>query len=78
MQMIFVQVKGDLGHAYDVADAAVQKLEKVSEFHSTSGQFNSMMRCYLPDDQDIGHFAPVLGLDTKLPVRMVQSGRIRL
>ncbi len=24
MQMIFVQVKGDLGHAYDVADAAVQ------------------------------------------------------
>lgn len=56
MQTIFVQVKCDLGRAYDVADAAVQNVEQVSEVHSTSGQFDLMMKCYLPDDQDIGHF----------------------
>lgn len=56
MQTIFIQVKCDLGRAYDVADAAVQNVEQVSEVHSTSGQFDLMMKCYLPDDQDIGHF----------------------
>ncbi|MEE8276491.1 MAG: Lrp/AsnC ligand binding domain-containing protein [Alphaproteobacteria bacterium] len=56
MQTIFVQVKCALGRAYEVADAAVMNVEQVSEVHSTSGQFDLMMKCYLPDDQDIGHF----------------------
>ncbi len=56
MQTIFVQVKCDLGRAYDVADAAMQNVEQVSEVHSTSGQFDLMMKCYLPDGRDIGHF----------------------
>jgi DNA-binding Lrp family transcriptional regulator len=28
----------------------------VSEVHSTSGQFDLLMKCYLPDDMDVGHF----------------------
>lgn len=56
MQTIFVQVKCALGRAYEVADVAVMNVEQVSEVHSTSGQFDLMMKCYLPDDQDIGHF----------------------
>jgi DNA-binding Lrp family transcriptional regulator len=56
MKTIFVQVKCDLGKAYEVADAAVLNVEEVSEVHSTSGNYDLMMKCYLPDDADIGHF----------------------
>ena len=56
MQTIFVMVKCELGRAYEVADAAVQNVEQVSEIHSISGQYDLMMKCYLTDDQDIGHF----------------------
>ncbi len=56
MQTIFVMVKCDLGKSYDVADQAVQKIEQVSEVHSISGQFDLMVKCYLDDDMDIGHF----------------------
>lgn len=56
MQTIFIMVKCDLGKAYDVADAAVQSVEHVSEVYSTSGQYDLLMKCYLPDDTDIGHF----------------------
>jgi DNA-binding Lrp family transcriptional regulator len=56
MQTIFVQVKCELGRAYDVADAAALEVEQVSEVHSTSGQYDLLMKCYLPDDVDIGHF----------------------
>lgn len=56
MQTIFVMVKCDLGRAYDVAVAAVEQIEQVSEVHSVSGQYDLMMKCFLPDGQDIGHF----------------------
>jgi DNA-binding Lrp family transcriptional regulator len=56
MQTIFVMVKCELGRAYDVADAAVQNLEAVSEVHSTSGQYDLLMKFYLDDEIDIGRF----------------------
>lgn len=56
MQTIFIHVKCELGHAYDVADQAVLNVEEVSEVHSTSGQYDLLMKCYLPDDEDIGRF----------------------
>ena len=56
MQTIFVMVKCELGKAYEVADAAVQTVEQVSEVHSTSGQYDLLMKCYLDDKTDIGHF----------------------
>lgn len=56
MQTIFIQVKCDLGRAYDVADAAVQTVDQVSEVHSTSGNYDLLLKCYLDDEIDIGHF----------------------
>lgn len=55
MQTIFIQVKSELGRAYEVADEAVQ-VEGVSEVYSTSGHYDLLMKCYLPDEWDIGHF----------------------
>lgn len=56
MQTIFIHVKCDLGKAYEVADELVQGIDQVSEVHSTSGQYDLLVKCYLPDDRDIGHF----------------------
>jgi DNA-binding Lrp family transcriptional regulator len=55
MQTIFIMVKCDLGKAYQVADEAVA-VEHVSEVYSTSGQYDLLMKCYLDDKTDIGHF----------------------
>jgi DNA-binding Lrp family transcriptional regulator len=56
LKTIFVMVKCELGQAYRVADEAVENIEQVSEVHSTSGQFDLLMKCYLSDEQDIGRF----------------------
>ena len=56
MKTIFVMVKCDLGKAYAVADTAVADIEQVSEVYSTSGQYDLLMKCYLDDRTDIGHF----------------------
>lgn len=56
MQTIFVMVKCQLGRAYDVADAAIQNVEPISEVHSTSGQYDLLMKVYLDDGVDIGRF----------------------
>src|SRR5690606_28208462 len=54
MQTIFVQIKCELGEAYRVADELVQTVEQVSEVYSTSGQYDLLIKCYLPDGDDIG------------------------
>ena len=56
MKTIFVMVKCELGQAYGVADQAVQAVEELSEVYSTSGQYDLLMKCYLADNVDIGHF----------------------
>ncbi len=56
MQTIFVMVKCNLGQTYGVAGQAVDRVEKVSEVHSISGQYDLMMKCHLDDGHDIGHF----------------------
>jgi DNA-binding Lrp family transcriptional regulator len=56
MRTIFVMVKCALGRAYEVADAAVQTVEEVSEVHSTSGQYDLLMKFHLDDEVDIGRF----------------------
>jgi DNA-binding Lrp family transcriptional regulator len=56
MKTIFVMVKCDRGKAYAVADEAVLNVEQVSEVYSTSGQFDLLMKCYLPEAVDIGRF----------------------
>lgn len=56
MRAIFVQVKCELGKAYEVAAAAVDTVEEVSEVYSTSGHYDLLIKCYLPSDMDVGHF----------------------
>lgn len=56
MRTLFVQVKCELGKAYTTAAAAIESVEMVSEVYSTSGQYDLLMKCYLPEDMDIGHF----------------------
>jgi DNA-binding Lrp family transcriptional regulator len=56
MKTIFVMVKCELGKAYEVANSAVPTIEQISEVYSISGQYDLLMKCYLPEDGDIGHF----------------------
>jgi DNA-binding Lrp family transcriptional regulator len=56
MKTIFVMVKCELGKSYVVADEAVETIEQVSEVYSISGQYDLLMKFYLADDADIGHF----------------------
>jgi DNA-binding Lrp family transcriptional regulator len=56
MKTIFVSVKCDLGQAYKVAEEVVETVEEVSEVFSVSGQYDLLMKCYLADSVDIGHF----------------------
>ena len=56
MQTIFIQVKTELGQAYKVAEEAVESVSQVSEIHSTSGQFDLLIKCFLDNAEDIGHF----------------------
>jgi len=55
MKTIFVQVKCDLGRAYQVAEDVVD-VEGVSEVYSISGQYDLLLKCYLEAESDIGHF----------------------
>lgn len=56
MQTIFVMVKCELGQAYAVANEAALEVAQVSEVHSISGEHDLLMKCYLDDEVDIGHF----------------------
>lgn len=56
MKTIFVQVKCDLGKAYDVAGELVENVEAVSEVYSISGNYDLLLKCYLDDETDIGRF----------------------
>ena len=56
MQTVFIMIKCELGKAYAVADDLVQSVEQVSEVHSISGQYDLLVKCYLGNDADLGHF----------------------
>ena len=56
MQTIFIQIKAELGKAYNVAEDAMENVSEVSEAYSTSGQFDLLLKCYLEDREDVGRF----------------------
>lgn len=56
MKTIFVMIKSELGQAYKVAEEAVENIEQVSEVYSVSGQYDLMMKCFLPESIDTGRF----------------------
>ena len=56
MQTFFVMVKCEPGHAYEVAAAAVDRIEPVAEVYSISGQYDLLIKVHLETGQDVGKF----------------------
>ncbi len=52
---VFVQIRCRPGSTYRVAEAIALK-EIHSELYSTSGDWDLLMKLYIPEDADIGHF----------------------
>jgi DNA-binding Lrp family transcriptional regulator len=55
MRAFFVQIKCELGKSYDVA-TAIADAEIASEIFSTAGEYDLLVKFYLNDGEDIGHF----------------------
>jgi DNA-binding Lrp family transcriptional regulator len=55
MRAFFVQIKCDLGRAYDVA-TAIADAEIASEIYSTAGGFDLLVKFYLDEKEDVGRF----------------------
>ena len=55
MRAFFVQIKCELGRAYEVA-TALADAEIGSEIYSTAGDFDLLMKVYIDEEDDIGHF----------------------
>jgi len=56
MRAVFVQIKCEMGRAYDVARVAADSIDEMSELYSTSGQYDLLGKFYLDDAQDTGLF----------------------
>lgn len=56
IRTIFVQIKCRLGTAYKVAEKIVDTIEETSEVHSTSGQFDLLVKFNIGQNQDPGVF----------------------
>lgn len=52
---VFVQLRCRPGKTYEVADAVIQR-EFHSELYSTSGDFDLLLKLYIPKDRDIGKY----------------------
>ncbi|HET9904802.1 MAG TPA: Lrp/AsnC ligand binding domain-containing protein [Xanthobacteraceae bacterium] len=55
MTPFFVQIKCHLGKSYDVANALADA-EIASEIYSTAGDYDLLVKFYVPPETDIGHF----------------------
>jgi DNA-binding Lrp family transcriptional regulator len=55
MVPFFVQIKCQLGKSYQVANALADA-EIASEIYSTAGDFDLLVKFYVPSETDIGHF----------------------
>ena len=52
---VFIQLRCKPGTTYKVAEEIVLR-ELHSELFSTSGEYDLLMKVYIPEGQDIGHF----------------------
>jgi DNA-binding Lrp family transcriptional regulator len=55
MTCVFVQIRCHPGKTYAVAEAIYDR-EIVSELYSTSGDFDLLMKIYIPEGGDVGKF----------------------
>jgi len=52
---VFVQLRCKPGTAYGVAEAIAQR-EIHSELYSTSGEYDLLLKLYIPEGEDVGKF----------------------
>lgn len=64
MRPVFVQIRCTPGKTYAVADEIALR-EIHSELYSTSGEWDLMLKLYVPDEADIGRFINERLLDIK-------------
>lgn len=55
MKPFFILIKCALGRSYEVA-AAIADTEVASEIYSIAGDYDLLVKIYVEDDADIGHF----------------------
>ena len=55
MRPVFVQFRCTPGKTYEVADAIYDR-EVVSELYSTSGEYDLMLKVYIPEGEDVGRY----------------------
>ena len=55
MNCVFIQIRCHPGTTYKVADAIALR-EIHSELFSTSGDFDLLMKLYIPEGEDVGKF----------------------
>src|SRR5471032_2810413 len=55
MVPFFIQIKCNLGKSYEVANKLADA-EIASEIYSTAGEFDLLVKFYVEDGTDIGHF----------------------
>lgn len=53
--LVFVQIRCKPGTTYRVAEAIIAR-ELHSELYSTSGDFDLLMKVYIPEGQDVGMY----------------------
>lgn len=55
MTLVFIQLRCKPGRTYEVADAIYDR-EFASELYSTSGDYDLMMKVYIPEGVDVGRY----------------------
>ena len=55
MTCVFFQIRCNRGKTYEVADSIYER-EIASELHSTSGDYDLLMKLYIPSEEDVGKF----------------------
>ena len=55
MNCVFIQIRCKPGTSYDVADKIARR-EIHSELYSTSGDFDLLLKLYIPEGRDIGKY----------------------
>ena len=70
MTCVFIQIRCAPGKTYQVADALSLK-EVHSEMYSTSGDFDLLLKIYVPEGKDVGRYinefiGPIEGIQRTL------------
>lgn len=74
---VFVQIRCKPGKTYEVADAIYDR-EIASELYSTSGDYDLLMKLYIPAGEDVGKFIndrilDIAGIDRSLTTLTFQA-----